>query len=249
MGNYTGITVSSTFGKLFEYSILGKLNLHQSDQQFELTSGLSPVMAGLLVSKAKTEAIQNWHLLFLATQDSQKDCDVVHHRILLDKLLETNISRDISIIIKNLYTGISSKVKWRGECGDSFPVTQGVKQGGILSTNFYKTYIDPLLNLLRSKRLGFCLRTVYVGGPTVADYLAYLTKFKVELQLMLCEADGYSGQNRYQIHPVKTKVVSLSNASNKDLKWTLGENVLTLSDKTVHLGLTRADKKESEMNI
>ena len=61
---------------------------------------------------------------------------------------------------------------------------------------------------------------------------------------MLCEADGYSGQNRYQIHPVKTEVVSLSNASNEDLKWTLGENVLTLSDKTVHLGLTRELKIE-----
>ena len=52
MGNYIGITVSSTFGKLFEYSILGKLNLNQSDQQFGFTSGLSPVMAGLLVSEA-----------------------------------------------------------------------------------------------------------------------------------------------------------------------------------------------------
>ena len=110
-------------------------------------------MAGLLVSKAKAEAIQNRHPLFLATLDSQKAFDVVHHTILLDKLLETNNSRDIWITIKNLYTGISSKVKWRDECGDSFPVKQGVKQGGILPTNFYKTYIDPLLNLLRSKRL------------------------------------------------------------------------------------------------
>ena len=110
MGNYRGITVSSTFGKLFEYSILGKLNLHQSDQQFGFTSRLSPVMAGLLVSEAKAEAIQNQHPLFLATLHSQKAFDVVHHTILLDKLLETNISRDILIIIKNLYTGIS-KVK------------------------------------------------------------------------------------------------------------------------------------------
>ena len=47
--------MSPTFGKLFEYSILGKLNL----QQFGFTSGLSPVMAGLLVSEAKAEAIQN----------------------------------------------------------------------------------------------------------------------------------------------------------------------------------------------
>ena len=84
---------------------------------------------------------------------------------------------------------------------------------------------------------------MYVDGPTVADDLAFLTKFKYELQLMLCGADGYSGQNRYQIHPVKTEVVSLSNACNEDLKWTLGENVLKLSVKTVHLGLTRAGKK------
>ena len=63
---------------------------------------------------------------------------------------------------------------------------------------------------------------------------------------MLCEADGYSCQNRYQIHPVKTEVVSLSNASNEDLKLTLGENVLTLSDKTVQSGLTRAGKKNQK---
>ena len=98
--------MSSTFRKLFEYSILCKLNLHQSDQQFGFTSGLSPVKAGLLVSEAKAEAIQNRHPLFLATLDSQKAFDVVHHTILLDKLMETNISRDISIIIKHLYTGI-----------------------------------------------------------------------------------------------------------------------------------------------
>ena len=87
---------------------------------------------------------------------------------------------------------------------------------------------------------------MYVGGPTVADDLAYLTKFTDELELVLYEADGYSGQNRYQIHPVKTEVVSLTNASNEDLKWTLGENLLTLSDKTVHLGLTCQKRVRNE---
>ena len=61
MGNYRGITVSSTFRKLFEYSLLSKLNLPQSDHQFGFTSGLSPVMAGLLVNETKSEAIQNRH--------------------------------------------------------------------------------------------------------------------------------------------------------------------------------------------
>ena len=87
--------MSSMFGKLFEYSLLSKLNLPQSDHQFGFTSGLSPVMAGLLVSEAKSEAIQNRHPLFLATLDSQKAFDTVHHKILLDKLFQTNIHKDI----------------------------------------------------------------------------------------------------------------------------------------------------------
>ena len=60
---------------------------------------------------------------------------------------------------------------------------------------------------------------------------------------MLYEADGYRGRKLYQVQPVKPEVVSLSNISNVDLKWTLGENVLTLTDKTVHLGLTRSGKR------
>ena len=128
-------------------------------------------------------------------------------------------------------------------------MNQGVKQGGNLSTHLYKTYIDPLLNVLKSKRLGFYLGTVYLGDPTVADDVVHLSKFKDELQLMLNESQGYSSQNRYQIHPVKTQVVSLPYMINEDLKWTLGENVIKLADKTVHLGLIRSGRKESELNI
>lgn len=152
METYRGIKVSPVLGKAFEYSILNKLNLEHSGHHFGFTSGLSPTMAGLLVREAKTEAIQNRNPVFLATLDSQKAFDVVHHTILKDKLAKTNIPSDIWIIIKNLYTGISSKVKWLGECSDSFLVKQSVKQGGILSTHLYKTYIDSLLNILKNKK-------------------------------------------------------------------------------------------------
>ena len=74
------------------------------------------------MSEAKAEAIHSHHPLFLATLDSQKAFDVVHHKILMDKLAKTNMPKNIWTIIKNLYTGISSKVKWLGDYNDSFPV-------------------------------------------------------------------------------------------------------------------------------
>ena len=39
--------VSATFGKLFEYSVLTKMKIEQSEHEFVFTKGLSPNMAAL----------------------------------------------------------------------------------------------------------------------------------------------------------------------------------------------------------
>ena len=252
MENYRGITVSGSFSKLFEYTVLNKLDLDQSSQQFGFTEGLSPIMAGLLVSEAKAEA---QHIgtegLYLATLDSQKAFDVVHHSILFDKLAAKGVTKDIWQIVKNLYQGLSSKVKWISGCSESFPIHQGVKQGGVLSTTLYKTYIDEFLDILECKRLGFRIGTVFVGSPACCDDIAFLTKSKDELQIMFNEGKRYSEKHRYEIHPTKTNIVDLVNGSkvNDDMTWNLGDNTLSFSDTAVHLGVTRAGKKESDINI
>ena len=101
--NYRGRTVSGSFSKLFEYTLLCKLNPDQSCQQFGFTEGLSPIMAGPLVSEAKAEA---QHMgtkgLYLATLDSQKAFNVVHKIILFDKLSAKGVHKDIWLIVKNL---------------------------------------------------------------------------------------------------------------------------------------------------
>lgn len=248
--NYRGITVTAIFGKLFEYSLLEKLELAQSDLQFGFTEGLSPAMASLLVSEAKAESYDKGSHLFIATLDSMKAFDVVHHAILLDKLFQENIHDTSWLVIKDLYQEISSKVKWVDGISDSFPINQGVRQGGILSTSLYKVYIDELLRILKSKRLGLRIGSVYIGCPTCADDVALLALTPDELQIMLNEALTYSKQKRYKIHPKKTSVVDISLYKlNKELTWSLGENEILVSDNTIHLGITRAGKKESSLNV
>ena len=49
---------------------------------------------------------------------------------------------------------------------------------------------------------------------------------------------------------MKTQVASLANPIiGENLVWTLKDNELSLTDSTVHFGLTRAGRKESELNI
>lgn len=131
LDNYRGITVTPIFTKVFEYVLLPKLDPYfkQSPKQFGFTTGVPILLAALLVSDAKAETqLQSLAPLLMVTIASQKAFDVVSHVILLDKLYETDIHPKLWKVIDNMYTGMSSKVKWSNGVSDTFSI-----QGGILS--------------------------------------------------------------------------------------------------------------------
>ena len=98
-----------------------------------------------------------------------------------------------------------------GDCSQSFPVAQDVRQGGILSMHLYKVCVNPLLNILKDKRLGFRLGTVYIGNPTVAGDVAYLSRLRHELQLMFGAPCSFLlVVDIRQIYPTKTVVAMLT---------------------------------------
>ena len=80
-------------------------------------------------------------------------------------------------VVSDLYEGLTSKIKWQGEISETFPVLQGVRQGGVLSPHFYKTYINPLLLDMESARLRMFIGTIYVGCPTCAEDLLLMSNY------------------------------------------------------------------------
>ena len=53
-----------------------------------------------------------------------------------------------------------SSVKWENKISQQFPVTQGVRQRGILSSDLCKVYIIPLLNNISDSYLGMTIGDV-----------------------------------------------------------------------------------------
>ena len=255
LDNYRCITVTPILGKLFETVLLPRIsqNFEQSPLQFGFTQGLSPVMSALIVSEARAEArINTTAPLFLMTLDSQKAFDVVNHVILLDNLYETGIHPSLWTIVKDLYSGLSSKVKWMGELSESFIIQQGVRQGAILSPFLYKTYLNPCLEELEQQRLGLCISGIYCGCPTCADDIALISRCEHELQLMSNIVQRNCRQKRVTIHSVKSNIVLLQphkSVTKKTFSHNLNGAEIQLSSTTTHLGLFRSETKENVANI
>ena len=54
-------------------------------------------------------------------------------------------------------------------------IHQVVRKGGILSPFLYKLYVNKLLEDLKTYSLGFKIGTTYVGCPTCADDIAFMS--------------------------------------------------------------------------
>ncbi|VDI13436.1 Hypothetical predicted protein [Mytilus galloprovincialis] len=214
-----------------------------------LNTGLWPLFASLIISECKCE-ISSALSLYLATVDVQSAFDVVQHTILLDKLLDRGTHPDIWLLIKDFYSGLTSKVKWQGEFSDSFNIQQGVRQGGILSTHLYKIFVEDLLKELEENSLGFILGTIYCGAPTCADDVALLSSNPEELQVMLNILQRYANQHQYTIHPTKSKIIHYKSSKNPEpYSWNMSGKEISASEETVHLGIKRTTRKECDINI
>ena len=77
--NYSGITVSSILGKLFE--------LFDLIHKFGFTKNLSPNYASLLVIEAIAEQKDGNKPFYVTTLDAQKACDIVNKNTLLHKII------------------------------------------------------------------------------------------------------------------------------------------------------------------
>ena len=244
-GNYRGITVTPVLLKILEHVINTRHN-HifapiQSRIQKGFTPGCSSLNAAFILSECILEAANNKHDLLLTSLDTQKAFDVVDQNSLLRKLYLDGIHGDDWLLLKNLYSDCSSRIKWAGDLSHPINIKQGVRQGGVLSTGHYKRYNNPLLLHLEKNHAGMKIGSISIPHITVADDLALLAKEKSDMQVMVWDAENGAGRERYCIHPTKSHTLLYKPGRRDDSELNIflnGERV-DITDQAVHLGIQR----------
>ena len=82
-----------------------------------------------------------------------KAFDRVNHSILFDRLLQHDLSPVVTRALLNWYSDQNVCVSWNGQFSNKFSVSNGVRQGGVLSPILFTVYIDDLLTELEKKKV------------------------------------------------------------------------------------------------
>ena len=80
--------------------------------------------------------------------DASKAFDLVDHSILFHKLLEGGLPLLVVRFLLCWYTSQECRVRWGSCLSDSFGVSNGVRQGSVLSPLLFAVYLDGLLSEL-----------------------------------------------------------------------------------------------------
>ena len=213
--NYRSIAISSLILKILDWVIIILFGVHlQLDQnQFAYQAGCSTSMCTWAVLETIDFFLRNKSDVFVCTMDMTKAFDLVKHSLLFKKMMKSGLSLIFIRLLIFIYTLQSANVRWNGEMSAFFSLTNGVKQGGVLSAILYCFYCNDLFKHLREKKSGCWINGEYMGILGYSDDNLLIAPSRSSLQNMLMVCEDYAKEHNLKFStdkdPVKCKTKCL----------------------------------------
>ena len=90
------------------------------------------------------------------------------------------------------YCNQRMRVRWNSSNSREFLLSNGVKQGGVLSPLLFSVYLDDLLCELRQANVGCHMNGYFVGAVIYADDITLLGPTRSSILSMLSVCDVYA---------------------------------------------------------
>ena len=154
--NYRPIALSSTISKVFENVILYRLEeyLWTTDNQFGFKAGHSTDLCVYTLTEFIEYFKRRSTSVYVAFFDASKAFDKINHWVLFKKLINRGIPIYLVKLLCYWYQHQSMYVKWGSTMSSKFQVTNGVRQGGVLSPLLFYVYVNELSELLIESGIG-----------------------------------------------------------------------------------------------
>lgn len=206
MGNYRPIAIASIVSKVLEKAILSICQpyLHTSYNQFGYKQGVGTEMAVFALKQVAHHYLRNDSPVYIAYLDASKAFDMVNHWTLLRKFIERGFKPEIVKILRFWFRNQMFAIRWNGILSRSFPVRNGTRQGGILSSHSFIVYMDGLSEKLNSSGIGCHIGNVITNHIAFADDYCVLSSSISSLKKLLKICQEYGQAHNITFNPTKT---------------------------------------------
>ena len=180
----------------------------------------------------------NDNKVFTVLLDASKAFDRVNYIKLFEKLLKREMCPLVMRLLLQTYLDQQLSVKWNDTISESFSVTNGVRQGGILSPLLFGIYIDDLLCKLQNSGYGCRMGHIYVGALGFADDLILMCPSESGIRKMLKICEEYAEEHNLIFNGAKSKLLIFSpqKTFEEDPKLKLNGELIPNVKSAVHLG-------------
>ena len=147
--------------------------------------------------------------VYVLLLDASKTFDKVAFNVdlLFNELRNRSMCPRITKLLYYMYTNQVCTVKWNNELSDCFNVSNGVKQGGVISPLLFSCYIDNLFSQLQHSGLGCHVGLSYAGAFGYADDIAFLAPSLQCLKGMISICEEYARSHSITFNPNKSKLL------------------------------------------
>lgn len=249
--NYRGISLASIMGKLLDIIIIESQTdaLITSDLQFGFKSESSTSQCTFVVNEVIQYYKNNASNIFCVLLDASKAFDRVEFIKMFRLLLDKGICPTVARLLAYLYTSQKSRCKWGNSVSPQFSVSNGVKQGGVLSPHLFNVYIDVLLNRVKESNVGCYMGHMFMGCFGYADDVILLCPSVQAVDKMLEVCDQFSCDFNVKFNAGKSKLIVYSK-ENITVEFCFQGTTIPQSTTEKHLGyFIGADKGVSVKNI
>jgi hypothetical protein len=251
--NYRGIALSSVIGKVYDWVILDTYGdcLNTSDLQFGFKAGHSTAACSFVVKETIQYYLNKNSSVNVVLLDASKAFDKVNYVKLFRLLLRKGICPLVARFLIVLYTDQVLRVRWGDFTSQYFSVSNGVKQGGVLSPILFGIYFDELINKLRAEGTGCYIGDQFLGALAYADDIILLAPTRLGLRKMLDVSNKFSLEYDVTFNPGKCKFMVYDRGGVNKGYIVFNGKRLDASPSEVHLGniigpeLNNADIKQA----
>ena len=252
--NYRPIALASIISKVVEIIMLDRMEVHLLTQPnqfgFKTKHGTDQCIFAIkeLVNKYKI----NDSCVYTCFLDASKAFDRVNHSKLFKKLSERGIPDYLLRILVYWYANQTMCVRWGSNTSEKFSVSNGVRQGSMISPHLFKVYIDDLSVILNSLKIGCSVSDILINHLMYADDLVLICPSSAGLQKLLNVCQQFGLDNDIKFNSKKSAILTFLPESKKKFlipPFTLNNENIPIVESFRYLGHILSNDNSDDLDI